>query len=161
MKYFLSLFCLLFISTSISAQFQPSEKGLIIKVSDGTDRGRDSKVTTPKGNIPTSYDGTGQRKGKPAAKPSPFTDPIRELGMADCIQAAAFLERPEFGKAGFFLIFSVNDSIGGKQGTHTVDGVTHKGVFRLIRQKSSLSEAVPKGMTSYRIQGTFFILGIS
>ncbi len=161
MKIYLSIFCLLFLSSSLSAQFQPSDKGLIIKVSDGTDKGRDSKRMTPKGDIPTSYDQIGQRKGKPATKPSPFTDPIRELGMTDCIQAAAFLERPEFGKAGFFLIFSVNDSIGGQQGTHTVDGATYHGVYRLIRQKSTPSETIPKGMTSYRIQGTFFILGIS
>ena len=161
MKNILFLFCICIISTSAFAQFKPSEKGLIIKVSDGTDEGRDSKRFTSKGDIPTSYDNVGKRKGKAAPKGPAFIDPIRELGMTDCIQAAAFLVRPKFGKAGYFLIFSVNDSIGGKQGTHTVDGTTYQGVYRLIRQKSSTSEEVPKGMATYRIQGTFFILGIS
>lgn len=159
MKNFLFLFCLSFISTSVFAQFQPSNKGLTIMVSDGTDAGRNSKLT-PKGNVPTSYGHDGKKESnKPNS--AAFTDPIRSLGMTDCIQAAAFLERPDFGKAGFFLIFSVNDAIGGQQGIHTVDGKTYQGVYRLIRQKTSIEEAIPTGMASYRIQGTFFILGIS
>ena len=161
MKYLPILFCFFFISPSAFAQFQPADKGLIIKVSDGTDNGRDSKRRSPKGDVPTSYDQTGRQKGKSVAKGTPFTDPIRQLGMTDCIQAAAFLEKPQFGTSGFFLILSVNDSIGGEQGTHTVDGQTYKGVYRLIRQKSDVSESIPKGMTPYRIQGTFFILGVS
>lgn len=159
MKNILFLFCLSFISTSLFAQFQPSKDGLTIMVSDGTDIGRNSKLT-PKGNIPTSYDQTGKKKSATGATAA-FSDPIRSLGMTDCIQAAAFLDRPDFGKAGFFLIFSVNDAIGGQQGTHTADGKTYNGVYRLIRQKSSAEEATPKGMATYRIQGTFFILGIS
>ena len=154
---FICLFSLL--GGSAFAQFQPSEEGLIIMVSDGTDRGRNSELAT-KGDLPTSYDQTGAQRSATATGPA-FTDPIRALGMADCIQAAAFLERPQYGKVGFFLIFSVNDAIGGQQGTHYVDGKTYKGVFRLIRQKTTINEEVPPGMTPYRIQGTFFILGVS
>ncbi|MEZ4931702.1 MAG: hypothetical protein R2788_06260 [Saprospiraceae bacterium] len=159
MKYFLLIPCLFFLSNVASAQFQPSNDGLIIKVSDGTDKGRDSKLT-PKGNVPTSYDKVGKKDGK-AAGNALFTDPIVPLGMTESIQAAAFLERPQYGLAGFFLIFCVNDSIGGQQGTHSIDGTTYKGVFRLIRQKTSAEEEIPAGMTSYIIQGTFYLLGIS
>lgn len=157
MKNILFFCCSFFLSTSVFAQFHPTNNGLIIKVSDGTDDGKNSKLT-PKGNTPTSY-GPGGTKRAPSG--AAFTDPIRGLGMTDCIQAAAFLERPEFGKVGFFLIFCVNDAIGGKQGTHVVEGKTYKGVYRLIRQKTTLDEEVPSGMTPYRIRGTFFILGIS
>lgn len=159
MRYLLLFFGICFLSTSSFAQFKPTEEGLIILVSDGTEKGKNSELSS-KGDIPTSYDQIGQRKGEPAAGVA-FTDPIRELGMTDCIQAAAFLERPRYGKLGFMLIFSINDSIGGMQGTHTAAGKTYKGVYRLIRQKTSPSEEVPAGMTSYRIEGTFFLLGIS
>lgn len=159
MKNIFFLFGFLFFSATLFAQFQPSEEGLIIMVSDGTDKGRNSELTQ-KGNVPTSYDYNGKKIEK-GASASGFSDPIRALGMTDCIQAAAFLDRPEYGIAGFFLIFSVNDAIGGKQGTHIVDGKTHFGVYRLIRQKKHIDEEVPKGMTPYRIRGTFFILGIS
>lgn len=159
MKYCLLLFGLFFFSTTAVAQFQPTSDGLIIKVSDGTDAGRDSKLTS-KGEVPTSYDQIGKSKGT-ATTGAVFTDPIVALGMTDCIQAAAFLERPQYGKAGFLLIFCVNDSIGGKQGTLSIDGKNHQGVYRLIRQKSSANEEIPVGMTSYRIQGTFYLLGVS
>ena len=159
MKYLFMLFALFLLSTQGMAQFQPAAEGLIIKVSDGTDTGRDSKLN-PKGEVPTSYNQTGKKKGSPETG-SMFTDPIVALGMTDCIQAAAFLERPQYGLAGFFLIFCINDSIGGQQGTLTIEGESYQGVYRLIRQKSSAEEAIPAGMTSYRILGTFYLLGIS
>ncbi|MEO1258860.1 MAG: hypothetical protein AAFZ15_08675 [Bacteroidota bacterium] len=159
MKYFSLLFCLFVCSATAIAQFQPTQEGLIIRVSDGTERGRNSELST-KGDIPTSYDVIDGKKGA-AANQSAFTDPIYEFGMSNCIQAAAFLERPVFGKAGFMLIFSLNDSIGGNQGTYTAGGQTYKGVYRLIRQKTSPSEVVPPNMTSYRIEGTFFLIGSS
>lgn len=83
------------------------------------------------------------------------------MGMVDAIQAAAFTERPEFGKAGFILIFCVNDTVGGKQGSITINGQTYKGIYRLIRQKNSVNERTPTGMTNYRLEGTVFFLGVS
>ena len=162
MKYFSLLFGLFLFSASAFAQFQPTQEGLIIRVSDGTEKGRNSELAT-KGDIPASYDAVDGKLGKSAssANQSAFTDPIYEFGMSNCIQAAAFLDRPVFGKAGFMLIFSLNDSIGGNQGTYTAGGKTYKGVYRLIRQKSSPNEVVPPNMTSYRIEGTFFLIGSS
>jgi len=159
---FLSVFTLIFFFTTNGfSQFQPTKDGLIIMVSDGTENGRDSKLTG-KGDIPASYEYTDRKTAKGAKKnTTTFTEPIRPLGMTECIQAAAFLERPEFGKKGYLLIFSLNDSIGGKQGTLEANGKTYKGVYRIVRQKSSSSEKTPKGMTNYRMQGTFFLLGIS
>jgi hypothetical protein len=81
--------------------------------------------------------------------------------MMDAIQAGAFVDKPDFGKSGFILIFCVNDSIGGKQGSLVVNGEEYKGVYRLIRQKMRLDEDIPAGMTSYRLSGTVFFLGIS
>lgn len=127
-------------------QFTPiNESKITIIVTDGTISGKDSPLNPgSEGNLD-----------------SRFTDPIVSLGMTDAIQAGAFLDRPRFGKAGFLLIFSVSDSIGGKQGTLMVNGRAVKGVFRLIRQKMRENEPVPKGMTTYRISGTIYILGIS
>ena len=135
------------------AQFTPDEgSDLTIIVTDGTDEGHDSKIPTkPKSTSSGSYD----------AYTMLFLDPIRPLGMADAIQAAAFLERPKYGKAGFLLIFCVNDSIGGKQGILDVRGTEYKGVYRLIRQKFTIEEPIPEGMAAYKLQGTVFILGVS
>jgi len=149
MKYLSLCICFLFAITSASAQFKSTKKGLTIIVSDGTDKGRNSDVLTSK-DIPTSYDYVGGKSGKnsnagkgKAKNEIVFTDPIRELGMTNCIQAAAFLERPQYGKLGFMLIFSINDAIGGKQATLVKDGKTYKGVYRLIRQKTSADEPTP------------------
>jgi hypothetical protein len=141
MKYLVPLLLMLF-PLLANAQFQPSGDGsLTIIVTDGTFKSKDSPQRPP-GDVD-------------------LRDPIRPLGMMDAIQAGAFIERPDFGRAGFILIFCVNDSIGGKQGTITINGNTYTGVYRLIRQKMSLNEEVPKGMTNYRLEGTVYFLGIS
>jgi hypothetical protein len=107
-------------------------------------------------------DGTYSSKNSPQRPPGgKFRDPIRSLGMVDAIQAGAFLERPDYGKEGFLLIFCVNESIGGKQGSLFMNGETFKGVYRLIRQKMKADEETPPGMTLYRLEGTVFFLGIS
>ena len=125
-----------------SAQFAQMEKsGITIIVTDGT------------------YD--SQHSPQRAPGDARYTDPIRSLGMVDAIQAGAFTVRPKFGKIGFLLVFCVNDSVGGKQGTLEMDGNTYYGIYRLIRQKISIDEEVPEGMTSYRLKGTVFFLGIS
>ena len=164
MKHIILTCCFLFALNSSYSQFQKTEKGLTIIVSDGTDKGRNSEITL--GNdIPTSYDqistGSNSATSKSPKNSIKFSDPIRELGMMDCIQAGAFLDRPEYGKIGFMLIFSINDSIGGKQATLIKDGKTYKGVYRIIKQKTSKEEPIPKGMTNYKIEGTFILLGIS
>lgn len=156
MKYLFALCCMLLVFTTANAQFTPSGKDLMIVVTDGTDSGRNSEVIQPR-DIPSSYDNSGNPGNSLV-----FTDPIRSLGMTDCIQAAAFLERPVYGKIGYMLIFSISDAIGGKQATLTMqDGRTYRGVYRLIRQKTSPDEPVPPGMTNYQVVGTFFLLGIS
>lgn len=165
MKYLLLSACLLFVAFNAQAQFKVNENGLTIIVTDGTEDGRNSETSSTRGDIPSSYDyvGSGSKAGKTKAPKGQmvFTDPIRSLGMTDCIQAAAFLDRPKYGKTGFMLIFSLNDSIGGKQATHVENGKTYKGVYRLVKQKTSATEAIPKGMTTYKVEGTFLLLGIS
>ena len=166
MRYLSLCICFLLALTSASAQFKSTKKGLTIIVSDGTEEGRNSDVLTSK-DIPTSYDYVGGKSGKKSAAAAKkkneveFTDPIRELGMTDCIQAAAFLERPKYGKTGFMLIFSINDAIGGKQATLVKGGKTYKGVYRIVRQKTSAKEPTPKGMATYQVKGTFLLLGMS
>ena len=103
------------------AQFTPSKDSLTIIVTDGTDAGKKSAL-------------------QPLQPDMDFNAPIRPLGMADAIQAGAFLIRPQYGKPGFFLIFCVNDSIDDLQGTLMMNGRTYKGVYRLIRQKSEVGE---------------------
>ena len=166
MKYLLLISCLLFVSYSAQSQFQVDENGLTIIVTDGTENVKNSEISN-RSDIPTSYDQIGSRAGSRSGKFASaknsivFNDPIRSLGMKNCIQAAAFLDRPKFGKIGFMLIFSLNDSIGGRQAIHLENGKTYKGVYRLIRQKTFANEVVPKGMTTYEVEGTFLLLGIS
>ncbi len=165
MKYLLLSACLLFVSFTAQSQFKVDANGLTIIVTDGTEKGKNSELLGKKSDIPSSYDyvGGGRKDGKTKSPKGQlvFTDPIRSLGMTDCIQAAAFLERPKYGKMGFMLIFSLNDSIGGRQAILEQNGKTYKGVYRLIKQKTTSDEAVPKGMTTYKVEGTFLLLGIS
>ncbi|MBK8042073.1 MAG: hypothetical protein KBG02_05875 [Haliscomenobacter sp.] len=133
---------LLFLPFLASAQFQGQAKGkgLTIIVTDGTMSAKDSPLNPPGPNM---------------------KDPIRPLGMEETIQAGAFLDRPVYGEYGFILIFSVGDSVGGKQGELEFNGEVYKGVYRLIRQKMKSDEIIPKGKTGYRLQGLVFFLGIS
>lgn len=163
---FIFAFCLgLFAFTSINAQFIPDEEQLMIMVSDGTDEGKHSNPIIPgERTLPSGISAKGGRDSKASTKKNELVldAPIRSLGMTNCIQAAAFLERPMYGIVGFMLIFSTNDSIGGKQASLTMpNGETYQGVYRLIRQKTSEDEEVPEGMTTYNVAGTFFLLGLS
>ena len=142
MRLLILLSCLCFTLSSLNAQFSPTEKGLTIMVTDGTNIGRNSNLQPP--NEETIY-----------------VDPIRPLGMSEAVQAGAFVERPIYGVSGFILVFCVNDSIGGQQGSLVVNGVEYKGIYRLIRQKLSPEEEIPNGMRSYRLSGTVYFLGIS
>lgn len=135
-------FLMIFLPLLAQAQFKGAEKGggLTVIVTDGTYNSKHAPQRPPGGK---------------------FQDPIMPIGLMDAIQAGAFVDRPDFGKAGFILIFCVNDSVGGKQGTLMVNGEEYKGIYRLIRQKMSLDEEIPPGMTPYRLGGTVFFLGIS
>jgi hypothetical protein len=141
MRYFILITICLFVYNSSFAQFVPTERGLTIIVTDGTDAAKHSELQPP--------DSTD------------FMDPIRPLGMADAIQAAAFIDRPSYGLAGFLLVFCVNDSISGRQGILFVNGEKYMGIYRLIRQKISLDEQIPSNMLPYKLQGTVFLLGVS
>lgn len=142
MRYLMMCLCALLLPSLAKAQFTRADStGLTIIVTDGTFVGRQSTVQPPS-NIK-------------------FRDPIRPLGMADAIQAGAFVYRPEYGMTGFLLVFCVNDSIGDQQGTLVVNGQTFYGVYRLIRQKLAIDEEIPEGMTSFKLSGTVYFLGIS
>ena len=77
------------------------------------------------------------------------------------IQAGAFLDRPAYGEYGYILVFTVGDSIGGKQGELEFNGEIYKGVYRLVRQKLKADEVIPKGRATYRLQGLIFFLGVA
>ena len=125
MKNFLTL-ALLALPFMASAQFSQMDRSEItIIVTDGT------------------YD--SQHSPQRAPGSAKYTDPIRSLGMVDAIQAGAFTVQPKYGKVGFLLVFCVNDSVGGKQGTLEMDGNTYYGIYRLIRQKLTIEEEVPEG----------------
>lgn len=142
MKQHLFLFLLFLVPALSFAQFTPdADSDFTIIVTDGTYESTHSPQRAP-----------GDAK---------YQDPIRSLGMVEAIQAGAFTEKPKYGKVGFLLVFCVNDSVGGKQGTLELNGNTYYGIYRLIRQKISLEEEVPEGMTTYRMVGTVFFLGIS
>ncbi len=149
MRFYTVLLLFFALPALTQAQFTPSEKPLTIIVTDGTDEGRHSEIQ------PRMPSDSTQAKGVQ------FLVPIRSLGMSDAMQAAAFLDRPDYGIAGFLLVFCVNDSIGKKQGLLEVNGEIFRGVYRLIRQKISIDEEIPEGMRPYRLGGTVFFLGIS
>ncbi len=162
MRYLLFFCCTFFAFASANAQFKADEEALMIMVSDGTADGKHSNPIIP-GEADFRTKGKGRTSPKSAKKNELVLDaPIRSLGMTNCIQAAAFLERPTHGILGFMLIFSINDSIAGKQANLTMpNGKTYQGVYRLVKQKTSAEEVVPEGMTTYNVGGTFFLLGIS
>ncbi len=138
------------------AQFTPkADKPLTIIATDGTFDGKDTPV---RANITRAAAGSGTGT---ASAPNPFTDPIRPLGMRRAMQAGAFLERPLYGKVGYLLIFSLNDSIGGQQGVLEVNGQVLRGVYRLIRPLTNGEETIPKGESIYEVGGTIYILGVS
>jgi hypothetical protein len=141
MKNLIVILILSILPNLIFAQFTPSDNGLTIIVTDGTNHGKKSLLQPP--------------------SDVRLQDPIRPLGMTDAIQAGAFLERPQYGITGYLLIFCVNDSIGDQQGTLNVKGQIMFGVYRLIRQKLVPNEAIPEGMTPFRLSGTVYFLGIS
>lgn len=146
----LTLFLLCFITfPSLSqGQFTPDvNRPLTIIATDGTYSAKDSPLN--------------RRTGANPAPGPVFTDPIRPLGMRTAFQIGAFLERPLYGKMGYLLIFSVNDSIGGEQGILEVNGQIVKGVYRLIRPRSSPDEPAPKGTSIYEVRGTIYLLGVS
>ena len=163
MRYILFLSFTLFAFNSAHAQFKADAESLMITVSDGKDKAKHSNPIIP-GEADFRTKGKQTQNTKAATKKSELVldAPIRSLGMTDCLQAAAFIERPTHGILGFMLIFSINDSIGGKQASLTMpDGKTYQGVYRLVRQMTDSQEAVPEGMTTYKVEGTFFLLGIS
>jgi hypothetical protein len=144
----LFLFCFCSLPVLSQGQFTPnSSRPLTIIATDGTYSAKDSPIKRARGAEPTP----GQR----------FFDPIRPLGMKTALQVGAFLERPLYGKVGYLLIFSVNDSIGGEQGILEVNGQIVKGVYRLIRPMSSADEEIPEGATKYEVTGTIYLLGVS
>jgi len=166
MRFALIIFIATFAFTFANAQFTTEEEELIIIVSDGTEDGKHSNPIIPgEANAPgtTAKGNANANANKNAKKNELVLDaPIRPLGMSDCIQAAAFLERPSHGIVGFMLIFSINDSISGRQASITMpNGITYQGVYRLVRQKIDKDEIVPEGMTTYSVMGTFLLLGIS
>lgn len=160
MRFILAICLTTFAFTALNAQFKTDEEELMIMVSDGTDVG---KHTNPP--LPKEYTEKSRTAKSAAAAPNVepvLNAPIRSLGMTDCIQAAVFLKRPELGISGFMLIFTINDSVAGKQAALTMpDGKTYQGVYRLVRQKVDPSEPIPTGMTTYQVEGTFFLLGVS
>ena len=167
MRFIIAFCCTLFAFTSANAQFKTGEEELMITVSDGTDAGKNSGSVIPgEADFGTRAKGASNTKSNANAKSKKnelvLDAPIRSLGMTDCIQAAAFLERPTHGIVGYMLIFSINDSISGRQASLDMpDGKTYQGVYRLVRQKSNSDEKVPEGMTTYSVEGTFFLLGVS
>lgn len=122
-------------------QGQPQGKGLTVIVTDGTMSAKNSPLNPPGPNL--------------------FKDPIRPLGMEEMIQAGAFIDRPAYGEYGYILAFTVGDAIGGKQGELEFNGEKYRGVYRLIRQKIRADEIIPKGRTTYRLQGLVFFLGVA
>lgn len=144
----LLLLCFLTFPSLSQGQFTPDvTRPLTIIATDGTYSAKDSPLN--------------QRPGARSAPGPTFTDPIRPLGMRTAFQVGAFLERPLYGKMGYLLIFSVNDSIGGEQGILEVNGQIVKGVYRLIRPRSSSEEPPPKGASIYTVSGTIYLLGVS
>jgi len=142
-NYILTLLCLFAYQFSYAQFTSTAKDGLTIIVTDGTDQGKNSELQPP------------------ADSTTNLVDPIRSLGMQDAIQAAAFIDRPSYGLAGFLLVFCVNDSISGNQGRLFVNGEMYKGIYRLIRQKLSPEEEIPETMLPYKLSGTVFFLGVS
>lgn len=83
------------------------------------------------------YDGNGQGQSYKVRRPSKNNlkrYPVVTLGNSPVFQELASAgEQPKTAPDGYYVVFSIGDDIGGKQALYTANGVTYRGIWRVVK----------------------------
>lgn len=130
MKVFMSTLLVLFAftlssvvcATHLQAQagFTDLGQGEVVIIYDGTGVGQSYKVRRPSKNNLKRY-------------------PVVGLGNSPVLQeSASASKQPMTAPDGYYVIFSIGDDIGGKQALYTANGVTYRGIWRVVKPISAI-----------------------
>lgn len=129
-------FSAFFLTNTLSAQvdFGSGEGSDVVIIYDGNGQGQSYKVRRPSKNNLKRY-------------------PVVSLGNSPVFQELASAgKKPETAPDNYYVVFSIGDDIGGKQALHTANGVTYRGIWRVVKpiSASDFNEAgelvVPEGI---------------
>lgn len=94
-----------------------------------------------KGDVVIIYDGTGQGQSYKVRRPAKnnlVRYPVIGLGNSPVLQESASAgKQPMSAPDGYFVVFSIGDDIGGKQALYTANGVTYRGIWRVVKPISA------------------------
>lgn len=94
-----------------------------------------------KGDVVIIYDGNGigqSYKVRRASKNNLKRYPVIELGDSPVLQeSASATKQPLTAPDGYYVVFSIGDDIGGKQFYYTANGVTYRGIWRVVKPISA------------------------
>ena len=95
-----------------------------------------------KGDVVIIYDGTGQGQSYKVRRPAKNNlkrYPVVGLGNSPVLQeSASASKQPLTAPDGYYVIFSMGDDIGGKQALYTANGVTYRGIWRVVKPISAI-----------------------
>ncbi len=124
-KFTLLLGLFFFISASTStlnaqAEFGGGQEGDVVIVYDGNGTGQSYKVRRPSKNNLKRY-------------------PVVGLGNSPVFQeSASASKQPKTAPDNYYVVFSMGDDIGGKQAAYTANGVTYRGIWRVVKPISAV-----------------------
>lgn len=94
-----------------------------------------------RGDVVIIYDGTGQGQSYKVRRPAKNNlkrYPVIGLGNSPVLQESASAgKQPMSAPDGYFVVFSIGDDIGGKQALYTANGVTYRGIWRVVKPISA------------------------
>ncbi|PHN01047.1 hypothetical protein [Flavilitoribacter nigricans] len=94
-----------------------------------------------KGDVVIIYDGTGQGQSYKVRRPAKNNlkrYPVVGLGNSPVLQESASAgKQPMTAPDGYYVVFSMGDDIGGKQALYTANGVTYRGIWRVVKPISA------------------------
>lgn len=107
------------VSSYAQAGFGGIGSGDVVIIYDGTGLGQSYKVRRPSKNNLTRY-------------------PVVGLGNSPVLQeSASAAKQPMTAPDGYYVVFSIGDDIGGKQALYTANGVTYRGIWRVVKPISA------------------------
>lgn len=93
------------------------------------------------GDVVIIYDGTGLGQSYKVRRPSKNNlkrYPVVGLGNSPVLQESASAgKQPMTAPDGYYVVFSIGDDIGGKQALYTANGVTYRGIWRVVKPISA------------------------
>ena len=94
-----------------------------------------------KGDVVIIYDGNGVGQSYKVRRPSRNNlkrYPVIQLGDSPVLQeSASATKQPLTAPDGYYVVFSIGDDIGGKQYLYNANGVTYRGIWRVVKPISA------------------------